>query len=40
MCVFTAIFYQWSREEDDSDLPHVEDPPRPRLRVVPGRARA
>ena len=39
MCVFTAIFYQWSRQEDDSDVPHVEDPPRARLRVIPGRVR-
>lgn len=38
MCVFTAIFYQWSRQEDDSDVPHVEEPPR--LRVISGRIRA
>jgi hypothetical protein len=40
MCVFTAIFYQWSRREDDSDTPYVEEPARPRLRVISGRMRA
>jgi cytochrome c oxidase assembly factor CtaG len=40
MCVFTAIFYQWSRREDDSDMPGIEEPPRPRLRVISGRMRA
>src|ERR1700722_1596418 len=33
MCVFTAIFYQWSREEDDSDMPIIEDSSPSRLRV-------
>jgi putative membrane protein len=37
MCVFTVIFYQWSRREDDSDTPYVEEPSRPRLRAISGR---
>jgi putative membrane protein len=37
MCVFTAIFYQWTRVADDSDMPTFEEP-RPKLRVISGRA--
>jgi putative membrane protein len=40
MCVFTAIFYQWSRCEDDSDMPVIEESSPSGLRVISGRARA
>ncbi len=33
MAVFTAIFFKWSRKEDQ-DMPVLPETPRPRLRVV------
>ena len=43
MCVFTFIFYRWSREEDrDQPLLTTSSPapPRPPLRALHPRARA
>jgi putative membrane protein len=41
MFVFTAVFAQWARREDDSDMPRIlDEPPAPKIRVIAGRARA
>lgn len=40
MCVFTVIFFQWSRRADDSDEPAMNEQTPAKLHVIAGRARA